>query len=100
MLVLVTLMIASLGSLMIGSATSSTETLRWPCQVTALMRVVFPAISYANHSRTRPYYDAAGSWSCTPMITRSLTSSRDSSRDTCIWLVPISSAISDWERSS
>src|SRR5215211_7500522 len=37
MLVLVTLMIASLGSLMIVSATSSTETLRWPCQVTAFI---------------------------------------------------------------
>ena len=34
---LVTLMIASLGSLMIGSATSSTETSRKPCQVTAFI---------------------------------------------------------------
>ena len=39
MLVLVTLMIASLGSLMIGSATSSHETSRNPCQVTAFIVV-------------------------------------------------------------
>ena len=39
MLVLVTLMIASLGSLMIGSATSSIETSRNPCQVTAFIVV-------------------------------------------------------------
>src|SRR6187200_1086365 len=37
MLVLVTLMIASLGSLIIGSATSSTDTSRLPCQVTAFI---------------------------------------------------------------
>ena len=36
----------------------------------------------------------------TPMMVRSLSNSRDSKRDTCIWLVPISSAISDWERCS
>ena len=39
MLVLVTLMIASLDSLMIGSSTSSTETLRNPCQATAFIEV-------------------------------------------------------------
>jgi hypothetical protein len=40
MLVLVTLMIASLGSLMIGSSTSLTVTSRNPCQVTAFIEVL------------------------------------------------------------
>jgi hypothetical protein len=33
-------------------------------------------------------------------MTRIFSSSRDSNRETCIWLVPISSAISAWERCS
>ena len=45
-------------------------------------------------------YEAAANVSGTPMITRILTSSRESNRETCIWLVPIASAISDWERCS
>jgi hypothetical protein len=45
-------------------------------------------------------YEAAASVSGAPMIMRILIISRDSNRDTCIWLVPISSAISDWERCS
>ena len=39
-------------------------------------------------------YEAAGSASGIPMIERILTIRRDSTRETCIWLVPISSAIS------
>ena len=41
-----------------------------------------------------PSYEAAGSASGTPMIERILIIRRDSTRETCIWLVPISSAIS------
>lgn len=41
-----------------------------------------------------PSYEAAGSSSGTPMIERILIIRRDSTRETCIWLVPISSAIS------
>ena len=37
MLVLVILMIASVGCSIVGSGTSSTETFRLPCQVTARM---------------------------------------------------------------
>jgi hypothetical protein len=45
-------------------------------------------------------YEATASVSGAPMIMRILIMSRDSNRDTCIWLVPISSAISAWERCS
>ena len=45
MFVLVTLIIASFGSLITGSATSSTDTLRRPCQVTA----------FTSASRLMPY---------------------------------------------
>ena len=45
-------------------------------------------------ARGLPGYEAAGSSSGTPMIMRILTISRDNNRETCIWLVPISSAIS------
>ena len=41
-----------------------------------------------------PSYEATGSSSGTPMIERILTIRRDSTRETCIWLVPIFSAIS------
>jgi hypothetical protein len=41
-----------------------------------------------------PSYEAAGSSSGTPMIERILIIRRDSTRETCIWVVPISSAIS------
>ncbi len=43
-------------------------------------------------------YDASGKLSGAPMMVRILSSSLESNRDTCIWLVPISSAISAWER--
>ena len=51
-------------------------------------------------ARVRSDYDAAGSLSGTPMMVRIFTNSRDSNRETCIWLMPISSAISDCERCS
>ena len=41
-----------------------------------------------------PSYEATGSSSGTPMIERILIIRRDSTRETCIWLVPIFSAIS------
>ena len=44
-----------------------------------------------------PAYDAAGDLSCPLMMVRILTSSLDCNRETCIWLVPRSSAISDWD---
>ena len=58
MLVLVTLMMASFGSLIIGSATSSTAMSRKPCQVTAFISRVTPCAS-------RRWSDAAGISSAT-----------------------------------
>jgi hypothetical protein len=45
-------------------------------------------------------YDAAASSVDAPMMLRNLISSRDSSRETCIWLMPSSWAMSDCERCS
>src|ERR1700750_1886707 len=45
MLVLVTLMIASVGSLITGSGTVSTDTFRRPCHVTARMRILLDVVS-------------------------------------------------------
>jgi hypothetical protein len=45
-------------------------------------------------------YEAAASSLGAPMMLRNLSSSRESSRETCIWLMPSSWAISDWERCS
>ena len=53
-----------------------------------------PRAGTRTPARGLPSYEAAGSSSGTPMIERILTIRRDSTRETCIWLVPISSAIS------
>ena len=56
-------MIASFGSLMVGSGTCSTETLRVPCQVTAFMRGRYPACRLVNPMRVavvRPEHDPFG----------------------------------------
>jgi hypothetical protein len=45
-------------------------------------------------------YEAAASSAGAPMMLRNLSSSRESSRETCIWLMPSSWAISDCERCS
>jgi hypothetical protein len=45
-------------------------------------------------------YEAAASSLGAPMMLRNLSSSRESSRETCIWLMPSSWAMSDWERCS
>ena len=50
--------------------------------------------SSAEPARASPSYEATGSSSGTPMIERILIIRRDSTRETCIWLVPIFSAIS------
>jgi hypothetical protein len=45
-------------------------------------------------------YDAAASSAGVPMMLRNLSSSRASNRETCIWLMPSSWAMSDCERCS
>jgi hypothetical protein len=45
-------------------------------------------------------YEAAASSAGVPMMLRNLSSSRASNRETCIWLMPSSWAISDCERCS
>lgn len=45
-------------------------------------------------------YEAAASSAGAPMMLRNLSSSRESNRETCIWLMPSSWAISDCERCS
>src|SRR6476619_2965618 len=63
MLVLVTLMIASLGSLITGSATSSTDTLRRPCQVTAFTSAsrlcLTPIVAGQMRASLRPHLQHA-----------------------------------------
>ena len=48
----------------------------------------------------RTAYEAAASSAGAPMMLRNLSSSRESNRETCIWLMPSSWAISDCERCS
>jgi len=49
-------------------------------------------------SSVKQSYEAAASSVGAPMMLRNLISSRDSSRETCIWLIPSSWAMSDCER--
>jgi L-lactate permease len=61
MLVLVTLMIGSFGSLITGSATSSTEMSRKPCQVTAFILVLrrAPVVTGQMRAGLRPHLQHA-----------------------------------------
>ena len=53
---------------------------------------------YEAASSVKQSYEAAASSVGAPMMLRNLISSRDSSRETCIWLIPSSWAMSDCER--
>ena len=57
-------------------------------------------VQSANSCAKPPSYEAAASSRDAPMMLRSLSNSRDSSLETCIWLMPSSRAMSDCERCS
>jgi hypothetical protein len=78
-----------------GERVSDIEGLRSRCSFLARCKV--PRVP-GNLRETG--YEAAASSLGAPMMLRNLSSSRDSSRETCIWLMPSSCAMSDCERCS